>query len=138
MTDRSLPAPRRWLRAVLRAAVLLITGLTALMPGVVQSADAQTGAQVSPQTPRHEWTTAGAGWIRFAWRSSLEPVSESIFSIRSAGEFDGVGRIDSAGEHEGDSLVHGFNSLSFGISAADFKWAARIRPSRPVDRTAGN
>jgi hypothetical protein len=56
MTDRSLPAPRRWLRAVLRAAVLLITGLTALMPGVVQSADAQTGAQVSPQTGPYEHT----------------------------------------------------------------------------------
>src|SRR5208282_1147010 len=74
----------------------------------------------------HAWTAAGAGGIRVAGRSSVEPVPAGLLPISGAGEFDCVGRRGGAGEHEGDGLAHGFHSISFGIPTADFERPTRI------------
>src|SRR5713226_3210712 len=88
-------------------------------------------------TKEHEWTAAGAGRVRFGWRSSLEPLPASVLPVCGGGKLDRVGRIAGAGEHEGDGVVRGFNSISLGIPTAGFEWPARIRSSGPVNRSTG-
>ena len=67
----------------------------------------------------------------------LNRYQRAYLPICRAGELDCVGRIGGAGEHEGDGMVRGFNSIALGIPTADFEWPARIRSSGPVNRSTG-
>src|SRR5579862_809707 len=66
--------------------------------------------------------TSGFGRIYRAHRSPLESLSAWLFSMRDAGGFHAVGRINGAGERDHHRLVHRSRCREIRLSGAPFQW----------------
>src|SRR5260370_24617916 len=106
----SLPVPSR--RAASRISASCASGggterqrASRLIRAHLPSIEKRSGKGAEGTATIHEWTPAGVGRIRFAWRSSLEPLPARVLPISRAGELDGVRRIGGAGEHESNGMV---------------------------------